>query len=107
LPIVPRKMQINKTDQNDEEGLAQIMRTGWYRSVHVNRSIPIGRGPCGARELYNHFELPETLGNPDGFLGRSALELLGLNPVTLYDEPEPRAPRRAETRSTLFHRARR
>lgn len=33
---VPRcKMQINKTDQNDAEGLAQIMRTGWYRLVHV------------------------------------------------------------------------
>ena len=29
------KMQMNKTDQNDAEGLAQIMRTSWYRSVHV------------------------------------------------------------------------
>ncbi len=29
------KMQINKTDQNDAEGLAQIVRTGWYRSVYV------------------------------------------------------------------------
>lgn len=29
------KMQINKTDQNDAEGLAQIMRTGWYRPVYV------------------------------------------------------------------------
>lgn len=29
------KMQINKNDQNDAEGLAQIMRTGWYRPVHV------------------------------------------------------------------------
>ena len=29
------KMQINKTDQSDAEGLAQIMRTGWYRAVHV------------------------------------------------------------------------
>jgi transposase len=29
------KMQLNKTHQNDAEGLAQIMRTGWYRSVHV------------------------------------------------------------------------
>lgn len=29
------KMQMNKTDQNDAEGLAQIMRTGWYRPVHV------------------------------------------------------------------------
>src|SRR3954470_12102138 len=32
---VALKMQMNKTDQNDAEGLAQIMRTGWYRSVHV------------------------------------------------------------------------
>ena len=30
------KMQINKTDHNDAEGLAQIVRAGWYRSVHVN-----------------------------------------------------------------------
>ncbi len=29
------KMHMNKTDQNDAEGLAQIMRTGWYRPVHV------------------------------------------------------------------------
>ncbi len=28
-------MQMNKTDQNDAEGLAQIMCTGWYRPVHV------------------------------------------------------------------------
>ena len=28
-------MQINKNDRNDAEGLAQIMRTGWYRPVHV------------------------------------------------------------------------
>lgn len=28
-------MQLNKTDQNDAEGLAQVMRTGWYRSVRV------------------------------------------------------------------------
>lgn len=29
------QMQLNKTDQNDAEGLAQVMRTGWYRPVHV------------------------------------------------------------------------
>jgi arylformamidase len=29
-------------------------------------------------EHYNHFELPETLGNPYGLLGRAALELLSL-----------------------------
>ena len=29
------KMQMKKTDQNDAGGLAQIMRTGWYRPAHV------------------------------------------------------------------------
>jgi arylformamidase len=29
-------------------------------------------------EQYNHFELPETLGNPYGLLGRAALDLMGL-----------------------------
>ena len=29
-------------------------------------------------ENYNHFELPETLGNPHGLLGRAALDLMGL-----------------------------
>lgn len=29
-------------------------------------------------EHYNHFELPETLANPHGLLGRAALELLGV-----------------------------
>ena len=29
-------------------------------------------------EHYNHFELPETLGNPYGLLGRAALNLMGL-----------------------------
>ena len=29
-------------------------------------------------EHYNHFELPETLGNPYGLFGRAALELMGL-----------------------------
>jgi len=27
----------NKTDRNDARGLAQIIRTGWYRAVHVKR----------------------------------------------------------------------
>jgi transposase len=29
------QMQVNKTDENDAEGLAQVMRTGWFRAVHV------------------------------------------------------------------------
>jgi transposase len=28
-------MQINKNDRNDARGLAQIMRTGWYREVRI------------------------------------------------------------------------
>jgi len=28
----------NKTDRNDARGLAQILRTGWYRSVHVKNA---------------------------------------------------------------------
>ena len=28
----------NKTDRNDARGIAQIMRTGWYRAVHVKSS---------------------------------------------------------------------
>jgi arylformamidase len=33
-------------------------------------------------EHYNHFELPETLGNPYGLVGRAALELMGLTGET-------------------------
>ena len=29
------QMQVNKTDSNDAHGLAQIVRTGWYREVTV------------------------------------------------------------------------
>ncbi len=29
------RLRINKTDQNDAEGLAQMLRSGWYRPVHV------------------------------------------------------------------------
>lgn len=29
------QMRLNKTDENDAEGLAQVIRTGWYRPVHV------------------------------------------------------------------------
>jgi len=33
-------------------------------------------------EHYNHFELPETLGNPYGLLGRAALDFMGLASVS-------------------------
>ena len=34
-PRAALRLQLNKTDHNDAEGLAQIMRTGWFRAVHV------------------------------------------------------------------------
>lgn len=69
------KMQMNKTDQNDAEGLAQIMRTGWYRSVHVKSlDAQRARALLGARaqlvgmttRLSNHI--------------RGALKVFGLLP---------------------------
>lgn len=31
------QMRLNKTDQNDAEGLAQVVRTGWYHAnVHIH-----------------------------------------------------------------------
>jgi len=29
------KVRMDKTDQSDAEGLAQTMRTGWHRPMHV------------------------------------------------------------------------
>jgi transposase len=44
------KMQFNRTDQNDAEGLAQVVRTGWIRSVHVKSfDSRRGRALLGAR----------------------------------------------------------
>jgi arylformamidase len=36
------------------------------------------KGQLSVGEHYNHFELPETFGNPYGLLGRAALDLMGL-----------------------------
>jgi len=42
----------NKTDRNDARGIAQIMRTGWYRAVHVkNPSCRSWRALLTARRL--------------------------------------------------------
>lgn len=44
------KAMINKTDRNDARGIAQMMRTGWFREVHVKsvgaqtlRTLLVGR----------------------------------------------------------------
>jgi transposase len=46
------KTMPNKTDRNDARALAQIMRTGWYRQVHVKSRqcrlwLAPGRAPLG------------------------------------------------------------
>jgi transposase len=44
------KAMPNKTDRNDARALAQIMRTGWYREVHVkSRQCRLWRSPLVAR----------------------------------------------------------
>src|SRR5215213_1455975 len=44
------KTMPNKTDRNDARALAQIMRTGWYRPVHVkSRPCPLWRSLLVAR----------------------------------------------------------
>ena len=35
LPVICVEAQINKTDRNDARGIAQMMRAGLYRPVHV------------------------------------------------------------------------
>jgi transposase len=42
----------NKTDRNDARGIAQIMRTGWYRAVHVkNQSCGSWRALLTTRRM--------------------------------------------------------
>jgi Transposase len=60
------RMQINKTDQNDAEGLAQVMRTGWYRAVHVKSfAAHRARALLGARtQLEPHSRRAEDVRPP-------------------------------------------
>src|SRR4051812_8023424 len=67
-------MRINKTDDNDAEGLAQLVRSGWYREVRVkSREAMLVRSLIGARtqlldivtELSNQI-LMKTLVVPKG-----------------------------------------
>jgi transposase len=43
-------MKVNKTDANDAEGLAHLVREGWYREVRVKgRSAMLAKALLGAR----------------------------------------------------------
>ena len=37
-------LRLNKTDANDAEGLAQIVRTGWYRQVQIRTLLAARAG---------------------------------------------------------------
>jgi transposase len=44
-------MKVNKTDANDAEGLAHIVRSGWYREVRVkSRAAMLSKALVGARD---------------------------------------------------------
>jgi transposase len=76
------KMQMNKTDQNDAEGLAQIMRTGWFRPVHV-KSLDAHRARAllGARAQL--VGMTTRLSNQI----RGILKTFGLLPGSMRDLP--------------------
>ena len=114
-------MQINKTDQNDAEGLAQIVRTGWYRSVHVKSfGSHRARALLGARtqligittRLSNHIRgvlktfglLPAaTRGLP--FDRKVEALLLGRSDVALIVQPMLAAWRRLREQIAVFDKA--
>jgi transposase len=48
-----KAQQINKSDRNDARGIAQMMRVGLFKPVHVKtqlapgRSMEVSKLPCG------------------------------------------------------------
>jgi transposase len=76
------KMQMNKTDQNDAEGFAQIMRTGWYRSVHV-KSLDAHRARALLGATAQLVGMTTRLSNHI----RGVLKTFGLLPVAMRGMP--------------------
>lgn len=92
-------MRINKTDRNDAAGLAQIIRTGWYREAHVksgpshlarallaSRALLVGmRGDIAnqIRGLLKTFGV--VMGKPAGGFRKRAAEVTAAD---LADSPE-------------------
>ena len=65
------KMQMNKTDQNDAEGLAQIMRTGWYRPVHM-KSLDAYRARALDDVAQRHLLAQRFAAGPSSVISRPA-----------------------------------
>ena len=92
------KAMPNKTDRNDARALAQIMRTGWYRQVHVkSRSCRLWRSLLASRRtVLNEMRTIENvvrailreagvkLGTPSrkAFAGK-VRELVGTDPAVM------------------------
>jgi transposase len=74
---VALQMRLNKTDENDAGGLAQIMRTGWYRAVHV-KSLDAHR----ARALPGARARPVGMTTHLSNMIRGILKTFGLLPGT-------------------------
>lgn len=75
-------MQINKNDRNDAEGLAHVMRTGWYRSVHV-KSFDSHRARALLRSRLQLVEIVTRLSNHI----RGVLKTFGLLPGRVRGKP--------------------
>jgi transposase len=56
--------QINKTDRNDARGIAQMMRVGLYRPVHVNPDV----FAASSSEIEARYRSPETTREVHGAL---------------------------------------
>ena len=61
-------MRIKKTDRNDVQGLAQLMRMGWYREVQVKQLSAHGDGKeCGdSLSCPKHSKQPKFAANFSG-----------------------------------------
>jgi transposase len=93
----------NKTDRNDARGLAQIIRTGWFREVHVKnapcrmaRSLLVARRTvlCKLRDMENAVRavLRESglkVGSPGRKLFAERVRELACADPTLTDITEP------------------
>jgi len=72
------KTMPNKTDRNDARALAQIMRTGWYREVHVkSRQCRFWRSLLVARRMVlNDAAPPASSAISRGYFGQLSPAML-------------------------------
>ena len=94
------KAQINKTDRNDARGMAQMMRVGLYRPVHVKtlrsqklRMLLSHRKLLQSKAIAIENDLRATLGNfglKVGVVGQPNSRRASRSPVESLPDLEPR-----------------